>query len=423
MKKLFTKDFTLVVIGQIISLTGNAILRFALPLHLLNQTGSATLFGLVSACAFIPMVLLFPIGGIVADRVNKRNIMVILDFFTAGLTLTVSLLLGKVDLVLLLVIALMLLYAIQGAYDPAVQASIPALVKTDQVMPANAVINQVSSLSTLIGPGIGGVLLSLWGLTPILAISAVCFTVSAIMEIFIVIPFTKRDHKDSLWKIVSGDLRDSAHFITKENPAIGKVMLVIALFNLSLSALIMISLPVIITQTMGFAEGLANQLTGYAQGALAVGGLAGGVLSGLFAKRLHIQKTYLLLFFAALLLLPMGLTLYLAPAPMVSYLVISGCCFLMMTLSTLFAVLTLSYVQTTTPKELVGKVISCAMAFSISAQPIGQAIYGWLFDHFSPAPIFFGAAVVSAAIALASRHTFASIEDEKKTANAAIKTQ
>ena len=95
-QKLFTKDFTLVVIGQIISLFGNAAVRFALPLYLLNLTGSSALYGTVTACAFIPSILLSPVGGIVADRVNKRNIMVILDFFTAAVILTFFLFLRSV---------------------------------------------------------------------------------------------------------------------------------------------------------------------------------------------------------------------------------------------------------------------------------------------------------------------------------------
>ena len=65
-QKLFSKDFTLVVIGQIISLFGNATIRFALPLYLLNLTGSSALYGTVTACAFLPAILLSPIGGIVA---------------------------------------------------------------------------------------------------------------------------------------------------------------------------------------------------------------------------------------------------------------------------------------------------------------------------------------------------------------------
>ena len=106
------RNFVMVVVGQIISLFGNAILRFALPLYLLSKTGSAALFGIVSACAFIPMIVLAPVGGIFADRVNKRNIMVALDFLTAALVLLILLLLGKMDVVALIFAALFLLYGI-----------------------------------------------------------------------------------------------------------------------------------------------------------------------------------------------------------------------------------------------------------------------------------------------------------------------
>ena len=95
---IFRRDFTLVVIGQIISLFGNAIVRFALPLYLLRETNSPALFGVVGAVSFIPAVLCSPIGGVVADRVNKRNIMVALDFFTAGLILAFTLLLGQMQI-------------------------------------------------------------------------------------------------------------------------------------------------------------------------------------------------------------------------------------------------------------------------------------------------------------------------------------
>ena len=92
---LFQRDFTLVVIGQIISLFGNAILRFALPLYLLRITGSPALFGIVTACSFAPMVVLSLVGGVLADRVNKRDIMVVLDFSTAALIAIFTLLLDR----------------------------------------------------------------------------------------------------------------------------------------------------------------------------------------------------------------------------------------------------------------------------------------------------------------------------------------
>ncbi|HFM7781019.1 TPA: macrolide efflux MFS transporter Mef(H), partial [Enterococcus faecium] len=191
-KKLFNRDFILVVIGQIISLFGNAILRFALPYYLLKETGSSALFGIATACSFLPMVILSLVGGIIADRTNKRNIMVILDFVTAIIILVFYLSLGKIPIIPLFIVALMLLYGISGAYQPAVQASIPLLVSSDKLTVGNAIINQVNTLANFIGPAISGVVFQFYGINPILIVSIICFTFSAIMEIFIHIPHQKR---------------------------------------------------------------------------------------------------------------------------------------------------------------------------------------------------------------------------------------
>ena len=204
-QKRFSKDFTLVILGQIISLFGNAAIRFALPLYLLNLTGSSALYGTVTACAFIPSILLSPIGGMVADRVNKRNIMVILDFFTAAVILAFTLLMQRGNLILLLTVTLMILFGIAGAYQPAVQASIPALVQQDQFMVANAVINTISSLASLAGPVFGGLLYSAYGLKPVLWICTTCFVLSAVMELFIQIPFEKQALDGVIWETAKMD--------------------------------------------------------------------------------------------------------------------------------------------------------------------------------------------------------------------------
>ena len=224
-QKLFSKDFTLVVIGQIISLSGNAMIRFALPLYLLNMTGSSALYGTITACAFLPAILLSPVGGIIADRVNKRNIMVILDFMTAAVILAFSIFRNSVNLILLLTVTLMLLYGIAGAYQPSVQASIPALTSQEHFMAANSVINTISSFASLTGPVLGGILYSVYGLEPLLRACVVCFFASAVMEIFIKIPFQKQDFHGSILKTARADLAQSVHFIRKEKPVIGKILL------------------------------------------------------------------------------------------------------------------------------------------------------------------------------------------------------
>ena len=216
-QQLFTKDFTLVVMGQVISLFGNAAIRFALPLYLLNLTGSSALYGTVTACAFLPAILLSPMGGMIADRVNKRNVMVALDFLTAAVIFAFSLLMDTLGLVPLLTTTLMILYGIAGTYQPSVQASIPALVCPEQTMGANSVINTVSSFSALIGPVLGGLLYSAWGLKPVLWVCIVCFFLSAVMELFIRIPFQKQTSGGGILKTVRNDFAESIRFLQAEN--------------------------------------------------------------------------------------------------------------------------------------------------------------------------------------------------------------
>ena len=259
-QKLFSKDFTLVLIGQIISLFGNATLRFALPLYLLNLTGSSALYGTVTACAFIPAILLSPIGGIVADRVNKRNIMVVLDFFTAAVILVCSLLMNGVNVIVLLTVTLMLLYGIASAYQPSVQASIPALVDQDHFMVANSLINTITSFASLLGPVLGGVLYSVYGLKPVLWVCVVCFVSSAVMELFIKIPFQKQVLDGSIWKTVRNDFGESVRFIRRDKPVIGKTLVVICGINLFLSAMMIVALPYLVTEVLDLEAVLANRL-------------------------------------------------------------------------------------------------------------------------------------------------------------------
>ncbi|MCI9435999.1 MAG: MFS transporter [Lachnospiraceae bacterium] len=407
-QKLFKRDFTLVVIGQIISLFGNATIRFALPLYLLNLTGSPALYGMVTACAFIPSILLSPIGGIVADRVNKRNIMVILDFFTAGVILTFLVLMDSVNLVGLLTVTLMLLYGIAGAYQPSVQASIPVLTDEEHFMAANSVINIISSFAGLAGPVLGGVLYSACGLKPVLWICAACFTMSAVMEIFIRIPFQKQVSEGGIWKTVKADFGESIHFIWKEKPVIGKTLLAVCGVNLSLSAMIVVALPYLITEVLDFETARANQLCGFAEGALAAGGLAGGICAGLFAGRLSLRKAGNLVVACALCVFPMGGALIVFSSGIINFIMITICCFGVMLFSTVFSVQMISFVQTATPRNLIGKVIAVIMTVAMCAQPLGNALYGILFEAckgFEYAAVLFSG-VVSLGIAMSIRAVF-----------------
>lgn len=406
--KLFTRDFTLVVIGQVISLFGNAAVRFALPLYLLNLTGSSALYGTVTACAFLPPILLSPIGGMIADRVNKRNIMVALDFLTAAVILLFSLLMDVCSLVPLLTVTLMLLYGIAGAYQPSVQASIPALVCPEQTMAANSVINTISSFSSLTGPVLGGLLYSACGLKPVLLVCMICFFLSAVMELFIRIPFRKQTPDGGIRQTIQRDFSESIHFLRTKKPVIGKGMLVVCGINLFLSAMLLVAMPWLITEILDLEPALANRLYGFAQGALAAGGLVGGIGAGIFADRLDVRKSAQILTACALCVFPMGLTLLLSDSGILNYLVLTVCCFLIMVFSTVFTVQMMSMIQTETPPHLTGKVIAVTLTFSMCSQPLGNTLYGILFEAcrgFESLVVLFSG-TVSLMIAIKARKVF-----------------
>ena len=401
-KTSFGRDFLLVVIGQIISLFGNAILRFALPLYLLRQTGSPALFGVVTACSFAPMVVLSMAGGVLADRVNKRNIMVGLDFSTAAIILLFYAALGRLPTVPLFIAVLMLLYGISGTYQPAVQASVPLLVQKEKLIAGNAVINQVNTLSGLLGPVAGGVLFTLWGIGPILLLSAACFTFSAVMEIFIRIPHERRPSKAGVFQVVRQDLQECCRFVQSEKPVFVSVVVLVAMFNLVLSAVMIVGTPILITQVLG----MSDTLYGLTQGALALGGLCGGALAAACGDKLRVQKAHLLLLACSAAVAVMGLSLWLRLPSLVSYAAITLMSFAAMGASTLFMVQIYTLVQVQTPPQLVGKVMAALISIAMCGQPVGQALYGLLFGLFAPYLVLLGAAGAALCISLCSRRVF-----------------
>ncbi len=372
-KQPLSGNFLRIVIGQIISLFGNGILRFALPLYILQQSGSAAVFGVVSALSFVPFVVVMPIGGIVADRTRKRDMMVVLDFLTALLMLAFLLLLGKLALVPLLVVTLMLLYGISGLYQPVVQASLPALMEGEQLVRGNAIISSVSALSNLLSPVIGGFLFGLYGIVPIVAVSVVCFAASAVLELFIHIPYERQTAAQGIFSLVRADLGDSLRFVFREKTVLAKMIAMTCIINAFVSSLILIGLPILVTERLG----LSSELYGAATSMMACGSLCGGVLAGVCKPKL--SRIHHWFWGLAAALVPFAL----APLfpRMVSFALLCVSVFAVMVMATVSSILLMTFVQNGTPAHNVGKVMALLMTLSICAQPIGQAFYGFAFSH------------------------------------------
>jgi len=166
--------FILIVLGQIVSLFGNAALRFALPLYLLRQTGSAALYGGITALAMLPALAGMLTGGALADRCRKARLMALLDLVTAGIAAAAAAGLPHLSLLPLILTVLGSLYAIQGLYQPVVRACLPLLLNGTQLLRGNAVIQLVDTVDELLGPLLGAVLLERLGIRGLLALSGVC---------------------------------------------------------------------------------------------------------------------------------------------------------------------------------------------------------------------------------------------------------
>ena len=402
MESLISRSFVSLVIVQIASLFGSAVLRFALPLYVLDLTESATLMAAVTAAAWLPYIALTPIGGVAADRVNKKRIMAVLDAIMAATCVVYLGFEGAIDLVGLSVFALVVLYAAQSVYQPTVQATVPFLVPRQGVVRATAVVSQISALSGLVGPVVGGLVFGLFGIGPVVAVSGVAFALSAVLIVTTVrIPHDAVERSDAgVIRTVLGDISESLSFLRRDRPVILKAIFLAAGINLTLTALILVGTPVIVTQVLG----LPNQYMGFAEGALALGGLAGGIAVGALASRLKIERAPLLLLLATLALVPVAAVLGVPMDPLVAYGVLVASLFASMACATMFSIQAVSFVQMETPGHLVGKVIALMMSLANCAQPVGQLVYGGLFDALRAdlVPVVLGTAAVSFVIGLAT---------------------
>ena len=406
--RLFQRDFTIMILGQIISLFGNAILRFSLSLYVLEVTGSAAVFGTILAVSMIPTVLLSPFGGVLADRLPKQKIMTILDFVTAGLIVFYDAFYGSAENLAAVTIFMILLTLIQAFYQPSVQASIPLLASQEQLMAVNGIVMQVQALAGLLGPILAGMLYGIGGVKPILAASAVCFFLSAVMELFLRIPHEKREADGSPVRMALLDLKGAVTYLIRENTCLFKLLIVVAGINLFLSALFIIGLPYLVKIYLG----MSAQAYGFAEAAMGMGSILGGLVSGLAGKKIPFKHSHYFLLGTPLLLIPVILILlFQAPGKMI-YAVLLTSGRIGMGFAALFTIAAQTFIQKSTPVHMLGKVGAFVSTICVCALPVGQAMYGGLFELFfgSPWVVVLVGTVISMMLAYAAKRTLRNAE-------------
>ena len=378
-EKLFTRNFTLLILGQVSSLTGNYTLKFALSMYVLEQTGSASIFAGMLSAALLPTVLLSPFGGILADRANRKHIMVALDALS-GLSVLAAGLLLPLGRELWVIGALLVLLSVLAAFEsPTVQACVPQMVSPQNLVQGNAVVSQVSAVTSLATPFLGSLFYTAFGIGPVFAAAVVCFWLTALLECMIRLEYQKPPRTAGIGAIVREDLAVSAHFLRWEQPDILKLLLLAALAGMFVSGTAVVGFPYLVRTVLG----LSATYYGAAESAMGAAAILGSLCAGLLGKKLRVRDMAAIFLSFGLSLFPIGFSFLLPVGRMARYGVLLfffcvcqlGVC--------IFSTYAITLIQQRTPKQLMGKVMSCVFTLSMCAQPVGQVVYGALFDCFS----------------------------------------
>ncbi|MCI8453852.1 MAG: MFS transporter [Lachnospiraceae bacterium] len=410
-RNLFTKNFTLLVLGQASSLFGNYILRLALSMYVLEMSGSAAVFAGILSAATVPTILLSPLGGILADRADKRKIMVALDTLTGCAVLGAAACLSGNNALAVIGILLVAL-SVLGAFEtPTVQACIPQMLTGDGIIRGNAVVNQIASLSYLIAPLLGGILYAAFGLKPVMNMSVVCFFLTAWLERSIKLDYQPRKYQGKFLSMVKEDFLNSLSFIRREQPDIRRMLLLTALSRFFVMGITLVGLPFLVRTVLK----LDAAYYGGAESALAFATILGSIAAGLLTGKLKAGRLSLVLAAIGICIIPAGCVFLFQPDGVIRYIVnVAAFCGMQAAVS-IFSIFAVSIIQQNTPDHLIGKIMAYTSSVTMCVQPLGQVVYGFLFDRFKEAVYFvlIPTGITVCAIGVCSAGFFRKLEEKQ----------
>ena len=377
-QKLFTKNFIFLILGQATSLFGNFILKLALSMYVLEKTKSASIFAEILSIATIPTILLSPLGGIIADRVNKRNIMVLLDVLTGIFVLLATIILSEYNDIITISILLVILSILAAFETPTVQACIPSMLTGDNITKANAVVNQIASLSYFIAPMLGSILYTIFDLKAVMYSSTFFFFITSLLECFIKLNHSPFHYNNNIFFTIKQDFLYSIQYIFKEQTSILKILLFTSFSRFFVTGIIIVGLPYIVRTTLS----LNAKYYGAVESALAIATILGSIFAGLFSKKWKAHNLYIIFSFIGLFMITSGIAFILPVNTITKYSInVISYCGIQIAV-TIFSICTVSFIQQKTPNYFIGKMMAYTSAITLCVQPIGQIVYGSLFDYF-----------------------------------------
>lgn len=380
------RDFRTLLSTQGVSSIGDAVSFTALPLLVFALTGSGAVMGVVGALQTLPDLLFGMLAGALADRTDRKRMMLLADVGRAVLTalIPISVWLGGPTLVVILIVAAPM-SILRSLFLAGYTASVPAIVGRTQLARANALFEAVYSTGYIFGPAIAGILSTLIGPGPTLAIDAVSFLLSGLGLFFVrrqILAPTDRPAAHILT-----DIREGIDFIVR-HPTLRSAIGFWGIVSIMTAPLVP-ALTVYITRDLNFEDWVLGLLlaaygAGTVTGALAISrrrrGSAGPVLLGG-----NLARGLILIGVGVAgrveLLLPLGFAAGIADsAVLVTYL----------TLRTAHS-----------PDALLGRIGSTARTISLGLQPVGMLAGGLLIDATNGGTTIIAMGVLVAAMSLA----------------------
>ncbi|MGD8791045.1 MAG: MFS transporter [Anaerolineae bacterium] len=278
--------FTIVWIGQVVSLLGSGMTMFALTIWAWEITGQATALALVAFFSFGPSVVLSPLAGALVDRWDRKLVMMLSDLAAGLMTIFVWVLYasGSLEIWHLYVTG-----AISGAFQafqfPAYSAAVTTMLPKEQYARANGMLSLAESAAGVFAPLAGGILLGFLGLSGILMIDVVTFVVAIGALLVVHVPQPEkteagREGQGSLWQ---ESLYGFRYILAR--PSLLGLQLVFLAINLTASFSFTVLAPMILART-----GNDELVLGSVQSMMGVGGIVGGLLLSLWGgprRRVH----------------------------------------------------------------------------------------------------------------------------------------
>lgn len=216
------KNTVIFLVSQSISLFGSSLVMYAIMWHVTMTTKSGMMMAVYIISGFLPTFFMSPIAGVLADRYDRRLLIILADFFIAAVTLVIVILfLLGYDSVYILFAASALRALGSSVQTPAVGAFLPQIVPEDQLMRVNGLNGSIQSVIMLVSPMISALMLTLASIEVILFVDVV----TAAIAIFVMVVFLKvKAHAKALAPQQTSyfiDLKEGVRYV-KSHPYLSK---------------------------------------------------------------------------------------------------------------------------------------------------------------------------------------------------------